>query len=92
MNKAKKALVAAVVAIGIGVSGTSIAHAGGSGYIHAGRDYSYASTSTWSGTHGRSYARHGALVAQTEWTTRSSSANADAGTSPIYGASTAFRY
>lgn len=66
----------------------SPALAAGTVKVHAASDYASASTSTNNGWTGRSYAKHGNLVAGwTPWTLSSSSAYADSGTSSTYAAS-----
>jgi hypothetical protein len=90
-RKAAAAVSAGALTLVIAGLGGGAAYAAGAGSLHAARDYSSASTVTNNGTQGKSYAKHGSLVASTGWTTRSSSAYADAGTSSTYAASVSFR-
>jgi hypothetical protein len=90
-KKIRNGAIALAVTAGLALASSS-ALAAGYGSLHAGKDYAYAATSTSNGTQGRSYARHGNLVAGwTSWTTKSSSARADAGTSSTSIASVQFK-
>ncbi|VTR75867.1 hypothetical protein [Cellulomonas hominis] len=90
-SRTLRAVVAGALAVGLGVLAAGPAAAAGSYTLYAGTDYAKATTSTWSGTQGRSYAKHGALSAQSAWTTTSSSAKADAGNSSTSIARAEFR-
>lgn len=85
--KARLTSTAVVVALAVGGGAlvAAPANAAGSIWTHAASDYAAASTSTNNGWHGRSYAQHGTKVAGwTLWTSVSSSAYADDGTSSSY--------
>lgn len=61
------------------------AYAGGNGSAFAGPFHASASTSTWGGTQGRSYAQHGCASFNSGWSTGSSSAWASCGISTGVG-------
>jgi hypothetical protein len=91
MKKLAKVGATLATAAALTLGGTALASASGTYGLHAGTDYAHAWTSTSGGTQGWSYAQHGGYVASTGWTTRSSSAHADCGTSWSYRAQVWFR-
>ncbi|MDR0489570.1 MAG: hypothetical protein LBG99_09335 [Propionibacteriaceae bacterium] len=92
MKKLAKALVVASMAAGLALGSSATADAAGWYSVYAGKDYAKATTTTTSPTQGRSYAQHGGCVADwTPWTTKSSSAFADCGTSSSFRASVKFK-
>jgi hypothetical protein len=81
-SKTKKGLSAALLAASFAVGGVMVAgpaHAGGNGTAYEGWFNASASTETWGGTQGRSYAQHGCKSFNSGWSTGSTSAWASCG-------------
>lgn len=81
-NKIKKGVGAALLTATLVVGGaltTMPAYAGGSGSAFAGPVNAKANTSTWGGTQGQSYAKHGCKSARSSWSTGKTNAWAACG-------------